>query len=142
MQPLGVVCTNDVEEQVFFTVKNFALHEVAITFCCSACEAPLCFSMPSTYIISDIDTKFVAIETLGNEKMQVTVILIEFVDSTKLPPYVLNRNIMPKVQLHMGIILGCQTKGWITSEGLVTNCVEQETRSIVEKMRNAFAGCI
>jgi hypothetical protein len=43
--------------------------------------------MPFTYIISDVGTKSVAIKTVGNEKMQVIVILTELVDSMKLPPY-------------------------------------------------------
>jgi hypothetical protein len=81
-----MVFTNDVEEQVSFTVKNFAPKGVAIIFWCSACEAPLCFSMQSSYIISGISTKSFTLKIFCQEKMQVTLILTEFVDSMKPPP--------------------------------------------------------
>jgi hypothetical protein len=58
----GMVCTNDIAEQVSFK-KNFALLEVAIILWCSACEAPLCFIMLFSYTIGDIGTESVAIET-------------------------------------------------------------------------------
>jgi hypothetical protein len=45
--------------------------------------------MPSNHTITDIGAKSVIIKTLGSERMRVTVILIEFVDSMKLLPYVI-----------------------------------------------------
>jgi hypothetical protein len=52
---------------------------------------------------------------------------------------------MPEVQLPTEPITMHQTKEWVTDlidELLNSGCLEQETKSIVEKTMNACAGCI
>jgi hypothetical protein len=45
--------------------------------------------MPSNYTVSDIRAKSLTIKTLGNGKVQVTVMLALLVDSSQLPPCVI-----------------------------------------------------
>jgi hypothetical protein len=70
--------------------------------------------------------------------MQVTVMLIELAEGTKL----LQCRIIENCSwlLPMRLIIMCHTKGWIMKL-TVTSCVEK-TMSIVQEMWNAYAGCI
>jgi hypothetical protein len=75
LSPEGVVCTNDVVEEVFFLTKNFTLKEVTTTLRCSANEMPAYFTMPSDYTTDDTGAKSAVIKTSGKGKMQVTIML-------------------------------------------------------------------
>jgi hypothetical protein len=54
---MGVVCTNNMEEQVFFTAKDFTLHEVTITVQGNDSEMPAYFDVPCSYTINDVDVE-------------------------------------------------------------------------------------
>jgi hypothetical protein len=75
------------------------------------------FDMPPNHAVDDTGAKSVAVKTSGHEKMRVTIMLAVLADGNKLPPYViLNRKNMTKEQLPRGIIVRCQSKGWMTSD--------------------------
>jgi hypothetical protein len=57
-----MLCTNDVEEQVFFTVKVFTLQNVTITLLGNANEMGVYFYMPTNYTINDVNAKSVVKE--------------------------------------------------------------------------------
>jgi hypothetical protein len=62
------VCTNDAEEQVFFTAKNLTLQDVTITLLGNADEASMYFDVSSNYTIIDVHTDSVIIKTSGSER--------------------------------------------------------------------------
>jgi hypothetical protein len=73
--------------------------------------------MPTNCTVDKTGVKSLLIKTSGNEKMRVTVMLMVLADDTKLPPHViLNRRTMPKEQLPIGLIVRCQSNGWMTNE--------------------------
>jgi hypothetical protein len=76
------VCTNDVEEQVFFPAKNFALQEVNTRLRCSGDEIPVYFTIPSNYSTDDIDGNSVVTHTSEKGMMQVAIMLTWQADST------------------------------------------------------------
>jgi hypothetical protein len=82
------VCTSDTQEQGFFIVKVFALQEVSVALPGIVDEMPVYFVMLSSYTINDVGEKRVIINTLGNEKMLVTIMLADLKSSTKLTPCV------------------------------------------------------
>jgi hypothetical protein len=73
--------------------------------------------MPSSYTVDDTGVKSLLIKTSGSEKMRVTVMLMVLADETKLPPHViLILRTMPEEQLPIGLIVRCQSNGWMTNE--------------------------
>jgi hypothetical protein len=87
-------------------VNNYLLSQIS-----NADRTPLYFDMPSNYTVGDKDVKSVLIKTSGNEKMRVTVMLTVLADGTKLLP-----SVMPREQLPIGLIVRCQSDGWMTNE--------------------------
>lgn len=63
-----MLCVKDTEEQVFSSTKVFTLQEVIVTHRDNAEERPVYFDMPCNYTISDVDSKYVFIETSDSEK--------------------------------------------------------------------------
>jgi hypothetical protein len=60
--------------------------------------------------------------------MRVTVMFTELADNTLLSLYpIVDRRIMRKAQLSLGLINRYQAKKWMTkwTDGLVTSCLEQ-----------------
>jgi hypothetical protein len=91
--------------------NNYLLSQIG-----NAGETPVCFDMPSNYTVYDTDVKSVLIKTSGNEKMLVTVMLTVLADGTKLLHVILNQKTVPKEQLPIGLIVRCQSNGWMTNE--------------------------
>jgi hypothetical protein len=59
-----VVFASDVEEQLFFAAKIFALEEVTITLWGNDCEMPVYFDITSSYTVDDIGVKSVELRHL------------------------------------------------------------------------------
>lgn len=74
----------------------------------NADEMPLYFDVLSYYAVDDFRAQSVMIETMGDEWMWVTIMLVVLADVNKLPPYmILNRKTVPKDRLSRGIIATC-----------------------------------
>jgi hypothetical protein len=71
-------------------------------------KTPVYFDMSFNYTVDDIGAKSVLIKTLGNEKMQVTVMLMVLADGIKLLPYVMfNRKTVKETAV-------CQTNSQVS----------------------------
>jgi hypothetical protein len=135
-----MACTNYVEKQTFFTAESFTLQYIIIILQSSANEILVYFNIPWFYTIDNIGAKPTVIKTLGNKELWVTVMLIADIQYwTIIMLYWFKE--LHKAQLPMGLIIICQTGGWLTQE-LTTSYLKQENRCIVEKTMNACAVCI
>jgi hypothetical protein len=74
------------EDYILFIAKILTLQEVIIPIQCNAKEKPDYFNAPPNYS-NDSRCKMCCHKISGNEKMEVAVMLTEFVGSMKLPLY-------------------------------------------------------
>lgn len=93
---------------------NYPLHLVA-----NMDESPIQFDIPSNRTVSTISQKTVKIQTTGNEKNCLTVILACAGDGSKLKLLVIfKQKTMPKIQNKHGVVAAVQEKGWMDSKNM------------------------
>jgi hypothetical protein len=100
---LRVVCTNDVEKQIFLK----QISSLSKTLRGIVGEMPVYFGMPSNYTIDDVGAKYV-VKTSGSEKIQVIVMLTELEHSME-PSTMCDSESKQLCLRHR-----CLTKGWKT----------------------------
>jgi hypothetical protein len=83
----------------------------------NANETPVFVDMPANTSVIRTGDKSVPIQSTGNEKLRISVMLAVLADGGNLPPFIiLKRKTLPKEEFPPGIFVRCQQKGWMTSK--------------------------
>ncbi len=105
-----------------YVIKLRKKHEYPLDQMGNADQTPVFFDMPTSVTVHKRGDKSVIVQSTGNEKRRVTVMLSCLTDGTKLPLYViLKRKTLPNDPMPAGIpvIVCAQEKGWMESRLVV-----------------------
>ena len=82
-------------------------------------EVPMCFDAPYSRTVDETGVNTVPITTTGNEKTHFTVVLACSETGKKLKPLVIfKRKTLSKENVPNGVVVHCQSKGWVDRDGM------------------------